>query len=130
MGGKNEPSLQAHQHFIRSEIEAANFKVKQKLWKTALFNQTCIELPKKSWYDIPSVEGGGWQDDCYTVERDKTLQPVKQGEAIKPIPDELMIVLSILGIGNSSSLQSFGFVRFLRTMIATSVICIQIVGFI
>lgn len=36
----------------------------------------------------------------------RTSQPVKQGEAIKPVPDEFMTVLSIVGIGNFSSLSS------------------------
>lgn len=54
----------------------------------------------------------------------RTSEPVKQGEAIKPVPDECS---QYLGDRKFQffvfSLQSFGFVGFLRIMIATSVIC-------
>lgn len=95
MGGKNETSLQAHHHFIRSEIEAADMKVKQKLQKTTQFNQTCIELSRAHWYDIPSVKG---EKMIVLLEKEiRSLQPVEQGETIKPVPDEAMAVLSIMG---------------------------------
>lgn len=77
MGGKNETSLQAHHHFIRSEIEAADMKVKQKLQKTTQFNQTRIELSRAHWYDIPSVKG---EKMIVLLEKEiRSLQPVEQG---------------------------------------------------
>jgi len=73
-GGKKWDKLSGTPALHQSEIEAADFKVKQKLWKTTPFNQICVEVSERSllvWCSFS--RGGGGEGNWLNRERSKEL---------------------------------------------------------